>query len=41
MKCSKNIKSKILKINSTVNVKKLFKYWNKKIPKKINKKSEI
>ena len=31
----------MLKINSTVGVKKLFKYWNKKIPKKINKKSDM
>ena len=41
IKCSKNIKSKILKINSIVGVKKLFRYWNKKIPIKINKKSEF
>ena len=34
-------KSNMLKISSTVVVKKFLKYSNKKIPKKINNKSDI
>ena len=41
MKYPKNINSKMFKISSIVELKKLPKYWNKKIPKKINIKSDI
>ena len=34
-------KSSMLKINSTISLKKFLKYSNKKIPKKINNKSDI
>ena len=34
-------KSNMLKISSTMSLKKFLKYSNKKIPKKINNKSEI
>ena len=41
MKCPKNKNSKMFKISSIVELRKLPKYWNKKIPKKINIKSDI
>ena len=34
-------KSNMLKISSTISLKKFLKYSNKKIPKKINNKSDI